>query len=80
MALNGVVLGDAIRAAVDAAVASVDPAVGFDAADRTAMWQAVGNAIVTHITVNAVVTTAGTATAVQAGAGTAPTTASGSIA
>ncbi len=43
MALNGDALGLAIKAAVEAAVAS-------SPTDRTAMFKAIGNAIVTHIT------------------------------
>ena len=63
-------MGDAIRLAVDG--------VG-DKTDRTALFRAIGGAIVTHITANAAVSTAGTATAVQPGVGTAPTTAVGTV-
>ena len=52
MALNGVVLGDAIRAAVDVAVAANSTA---GAAQRQAVFRAIGNAIVAHITTNATV-------------------------
>ena len=51
MAMNGDVLGDAIRAAVDAAVA------GGGAVDRSAMFRAIGGAIVAHIAANATVAT-----------------------
>lgn len=47
MALNGIVLGDAIKAAIDTAVASSREA---NEAQRTAVWRAIGNAIVAHIT------------------------------
>jgi hypothetical protein len=66
MAMNGNTLGDAIKAACDAAVAANPTA---NDAQRTAMWRAVGTAIVTHIASSAVVTVAGV-TAVQPGAGT----------
>lgn len=52
MALNGDILGDAIRTAVEAAVQSTREAGD---AQRTAIWRAVGNAIVHHITTFAVV-------------------------
>lgn len=55
MALNGIVLGDAILAAIDSAVASHQAA---DATQRQAIWRAVGTAIVTHITTQATVTVA----------------------
>lgn len=47
MALNGDVLGDAIKSAIDALP---DPKT-----DRTAIFRAIGNAIVLHITANAAV-------------------------
>lgn len=50
MALSGDVLGDAIKAAVDAQA-------GVDPTDRTALFRAIGGAIVTHITASAVVNT-----------------------
>lgn len=50
MALNGDTLGDAIRAAVDAAVAAHGP-------DRTELFRAIGGAIVSHIVTNGVVNT-----------------------
>ena len=46
MAMNGDTLGDEIRAAIDAVV---------DKTDREALFQAMGNAIVTHITTNGTV-------------------------
>ena len=46
MALNGIVLGDAIKAAIDAAVASTPSA---SEAQRAAVWRAIGTAIVSHI-------------------------------
>lgn len=49
MPMNGNTLGDAMRAAVDA--------VG-DKTDRQAIFRAIGNAITTHITANAVVAVA----------------------
>ena len=48
MALNGTVLGDAMKAAVDVQ-AAIDPE------DRTALFRAMGSAIVTHITTSGVV-------------------------
>lgn len=50
--MNGDALGDAIKAAVDAAVSGT-PAAG--SAQRTAIFRAMGSAIVTHITANAAV-------------------------
>ena len=52
MAMSGTVLGDAIKAAVDAVVA--DTVAGANP-DRTALFRAIGAAIVTHITANATV-------------------------
>lgn len=52
MALSGTLLGDQIRAAIDAAMASHATA---DATQRQAIWRAIGTAIVAHITTNAVV-------------------------
>lgn len=52
MAMNGTLLGNQIVAAIDAAVASNPTA---NAAQRNAIWQAIGTAIVAHITANAVV-------------------------
>ena len=46
MALNGIVLGDAIKVALDAAAAGTPAA---SEAQRTAIWRAIGTAIVTHI-------------------------------
>lgn len=69
MALNGNTLGDAIMAAVDA--------VG-DKTDRTALFRAIGNAIVSHITANAQVSTTiqlgSVAAGVTVGVFTAPVT------
>jgi len=53
MALNGDILGDAIRAAVETAVQNTREAGD---AQRAAIWRAVGNAIVNHLTSSAVVT------------------------
>lgn len=53
MALDGNILGDAIRTAVETAVATQQTAGD---AQRAAIWRAVGNAIVTHITTLGVVT------------------------
>jgi len=53
MALNGDVLGDAIRAAVETAVATHRTAGDTQ---REAIWRAVGNAIVHHLTSFAVLT------------------------
>lgn len=70
MAMNGDALGDAMKAAVDAAVS------GGGEVDRQAMFRALGTAIVTYITANAVVVVAsvsGVTTGVSAsgpGAGT----------
>lgn len=47
MALNGIVLGDLIRANLDAAVAGHEAA---SEAQRIAIFRAIGEAIVTHIT------------------------------
>ena len=52
MALNGNILGDAIRTAVETAVETTREAGD---AQRRAIWRAVGNAIVQHITTFAVV-------------------------
>jgi hypothetical protein len=61
MAMNGDVLGDAIKAAVDA--------VG-DKTDRQALFRAIGAAIVTHITTQAAVTvTVTSVSGVTVGAG-----------
>lgn len=61
MALNGDVLGDAIKAAVDA--------LAQPPTDRTALFRAIGGAIVTHITENAQVLVA-SVSGVTVGAGT----------
>lgn len=61
MALNGIVLGDAIKAAIDVQA-------GLDPDDRTALFRAMGNAIVTHITSSAVVVVTNV-TLVQPGVG-----------
>ena len=67
MALNGVVLGDAMLAAIDAAVAAT-PSAGT--AQRQAIWRAVGTAIVAHITTQATVAVTGASVAgVTPGAG-----------
>lgn len=55
MALNGIVLGNAIKSAIDAAVATTPSA---SEAQRTAIWQAIGTAIVAHIVTNAQVNVA----------------------
>lgn len=52
MALNGALLGDQIRAAIDTAIEAHRTA---DATQRQAIWRAIGTAIVAHITTNAVV-------------------------
>lgn len=52
MAMNGTLLGDELLAAIDAAVASEPSA---SQAQRRLIWRAIGNAIVAHITANAVV-------------------------
>jgi len=78
MAMSGTVLGDAMLAAVDLAMAGL-PIDATMAARRTAAFRALGSAIVTHIQTLAVVTTAGTATGVTTGPGTAPTTAAGTV-
>lgn len=72
MALNGNALGDAIKAAVDA--------VG-DKTDRTALFRAIGNAIVTHITTQGTVAvTVTSVSGVTVGAGVSgPGTGSGTI-
>jgi len=59
MALNGNTLGDAIKAAVDGV---------SDKTDRQAIFRAIGNAITTHITTNAVVAVA-SVSGVTTGAG-----------
>lgn len=62
MAMNGNVLGDAIRAAIDA--------VG-DKTDREAIFRAIGGAIVGHITANAQVSVSVTSVSgVTVGVGT----------
>ena len=66
MALNGVLLGDAIKTAVDAAVLANQTA---NEAQRTAIFRAIGNAIVAHITGNAVVVVT-SVTGVTTGPGT----------
>lgn len=72
MAMNGNVLGDAIKAAIDA--------VG-DKTDRQAIFRALGDAIVTHITANASVTvTVASVSGVTVGAGTSgPGSGSGTV-
>lgn len=72
MAMNGNVLGDAIKAAIDA--------VG-DKTDRQAIFRALGDAIVTHITANAsVAVTVASVSGVTVGAGTSgPGSGSGTV-
>ena len=53
MAMNGDTLGDAIKAAIDSAVSGSPPA---SEAQRVAIFRALGNAIVDHITSNAQLT------------------------
>ena len=80
MALNGNDLGDAMRAAVDGLTTD-------QKRDRSAVFRAMGGAIVTYVTAHAQVTTTVPAAipvtvAVPAGTGatTAPATATGTIA
>jgi hypothetical protein len=72
MAMNGNALGDEIRALIDA--------VG-DKTDRTALFRAIGNAIVTHITTNAsVAVTVTSVSGVTVGVGTSgPGSGSGTV-
>lgn len=51
MPMNGIILGDAIRASVDAAVAGLDPS--DSAALREAVFRAIGAAVVAHVVANA---------------------------
>jgi hypothetical protein len=53
MAMNGILLGEQILAAIDSAVAGSQAA---SPEQRTAIWHAIGNAIVAHITLTAQVT------------------------
>ena len=78
MALNGTVLGDAMLAAIDAAVASHAAA---SSEQRVAIWRGIGAAIVTHITTQATVTvTVASVGGVQPGPGVSgPGTGSGTI-
>lgn len=55
MSMSGDALGLAIKAAVDAYIAGL----GSNPVDRTEMFKAMGNAIVTYITTNAVTSTPG---------------------
>ena len=55
MAMNGVVLGQQMLAAIDQAVAASPSA---SQAQRQAIWIAIGNAIVSHIQLNAQVAVA----------------------
>lgn len=76
MALNGDILGAAIMAAIDAEIAGTP----IDTTVRADIWKAVGNAIVNHIQLNAVVTLGvASAAGVQPGAGTAIVTGTGSL-
>jgi len=78
MAMNGVVLGDAILSAIDTAVlANPTP----NTAQRQAIWRAIGNAIVAHITSQAAVTvTVTSVSGVTVGAGVSgPGTGTGTI-
>lgn len=72
MAMNGDVLGDALRAAVDAV---------SDKTDREALFRAMGHAIVTHIqTQGSVAVTVTSVSGVTVGAGVSgPGTGSGTI-
>jgi hypothetical protein len=65
MALNGVVLGDAILAAIDAAAAANQ---AVSPAQRAAIWRAIGTAIVVHIQSQGTVVVT-SVTGVTAGAG-----------
>lgn len=67
MAMNGILLGEQILAAIDSAVAGSQAATP---AQRVAIWHAVGNAIVAHIVANAQVTvTVASVSGVTVGAG-----------
>ena len=66
MAMNGVVLGDAIIAAIDSAVGSHASA---SADQRTAIWHAIGTAIVAHIQTATVAVTVASVAGVTPGAG-----------
>lgn len=78
MAMNGVVLGDAILAAIDSAVAAHGEA---SAAQRTAIWRAIGNAIVTHVQGATVTVTVASVSGVTTGPGVSgPGSGTGSIA
>jgi len=70
MALNGDILGDLMRAAIDATT---------DKTDRVALFRAMGAAVVSHIQTAGVVTVAGTATGVTAGPAAVPCTAVGTV-
>jgi hypothetical protein len=55
MALNGDVLGDLIRANCETVIALHVYGQPFGPAERVALFRAIGNAIVSHITSSAVV-------------------------
>lgn len=66
MAMNGVILGDAIVAAIDSAVGAHESA---SPAQRTAIWRAIGTAIVTHIQAATVIVTVTSVAGVTPGPG-----------
>lgn len=66
MALNGVILGDAIVAAIDSAVAAHGSAGD---AQRSAIWRAVGQAIVAHIQTATITVTVASVAGVVPGPG-----------
>lgn len=73
MALSGTVLGDLMKANVDVVVAAATAAQ--EAPDRSLIFEAMGNAIVAHITANALVLP----TALAAPSGGGPVTGTGTI-
>ena len=56
MAMNGDILGDAIRADIQAALSGLEDVHDASVADQTLIMRAMGNAIVSHITTYGVAT------------------------
>lgn len=67
--------GSGLATAVKAAVASIP----LEDRDHDAVWNAIGDAIVTYIKANATVTVTGTASGVTVGGAAVPVTGSGTI-
>jgi hypothetical protein len=77
MAMNGTVLGTALRVAIDNAVAANPTA---NETQRAAIWNAIGDAIVTHVRLASVAVTVTSVSGVTTGPGVSgPGVGSGSI-